>query len=112
MDEKQKKLIEELLGVPVYSRGNEILVDTADSTLQRTFTQLLQQLEDHVRLGQLPGPDLWVVFRRSLSDPPELKVFLSNASAETPQAIRGRSWFPEDKFCGNPRRHRRRRPRY
>ena len=52
------KVIEELLGVRVYSRGNEILLDTADNSIQRTFTQLLQQLEDHVRLGQLPGPDL------------------------------------------------------
>ena len=34
---------------------------------------------------KLPGPDLWVVFRQSLSDPPELKVFLSNAPAEMPQ---------------------------
>jgi SRSO17 transposase len=33
--------------------------------------------------GGLPGPDVWVVFRRSLSDPPELKVFLSNAPADT-----------------------------
>jgi SRSO17 transposase len=38
--------------------------------------------------NQLPGPDLWVVFRRSLSDPPELKVFLSNAPADTaPQEL-------------------------
>jgi len=34
---------------------------------------------------KLPGPDLWVVFRQSLSAPPELKVFLSNAPAEMPQ---------------------------
>ena len=33
---------------------------------------------------ELPGPDVWVVFRRSLSDPPELKAFLSNAPADTP----------------------------
>lgn len=33
--------------------------------------------------GQLPGPDVWVVFRRSLGEPRELKVFLSNAPAET-----------------------------
>jgi SRSO17 transposase len=32
---------------------------------------------------QLPGPDVWVVFRRSREDPPELKVFLSNAPADT-----------------------------
>jgi phosphate starvation-inducible protein PhoH and related proteins len=61
------KVIEELLGVPVYSRGNEILLDTADNSLQRTFTQLLQQLEDHVRLGQLPGPDLIRSLHTSLS---------------------------------------------
>ena len=52
------KVIEELLGVPVLSRGNEILLDTLDDSLQKTFTVLLQQLQDHIRLGQLPGPDL------------------------------------------------------
>jgi SRSO17 transposase len=35
---------------------------------------------------QRPGPDLWVVFRRSMSDPSELKMFLSNAPVETPKA--------------------------
>jgi SRSO17 transposase len=29
-----------------------------------------------------PGPEVWVVFRRSLSDATELKVFLSNAAAD------------------------------
>ena len=32
---------------------------------------------------KLPGPEVWVVFRRSLGDPPELKVFLSNAPTDT-----------------------------
>jgi SRSO17 transposase len=32
----------------------------------------------------LPGPDVWVVFRRSRSEPQELKVFLSNAPWNTP----------------------------
>jgi len=30
---------------------------------------------------ELPGPDVLVVFRRSLGEPPELKAFLSNAPA-------------------------------
>jgi SRSO17 transposase len=34
----------------------------------------------------LPGPDLWVVFRKSLGEPMERKVFLGNAPAETPKA--------------------------
>ncbi len=37
------------------------------------------------RDGQ-PGPDVWVVLRRSLGDAPTLKVYLSNASADTPLA--------------------------
>ena len=55
-----------------------------------------------VARDQLPGPDLWVVFRRSLSEPTELKVFLSNASAETPKAelvrLSGRRWPIETCF--------------
>jgi len=37
------------------------------------------------RDGQ-PGPDVWVVLRRSLGDAPTLKAYLSNASADTPLA--------------------------
>ena len=33
---------------------------------------------------RLPGPDGWLVVRRSLSDPTELAYFLSNAPADTP----------------------------
>ena len=33
---------------------------------------------------ELPGPDVWVVFRRSLDEDPELKVYISNAPANTP----------------------------
>ncbi len=35
-----------------------------------------------VRHG-LPGPDVWIVFRRSLAEDPELKTYLSNAPSDT-----------------------------
>jgi SRSO17 transposase len=35
--------------------------------------------------GQLPGPQVWVMLRRSLGQSPELKVYLSNAAAQTPR---------------------------
>jgi SRSO17 transposase len=35
----------------------------------------------------LPGPDVWLVFRRALGDTPELKVYLSNASPDTPLTV-------------------------
>lgn len=34
--------------------------------------------------GGLPGPDLWLVIRRNLDNPAELKFYFSNAPAETP----------------------------
>ncbi len=44
----------------------------------------------------LPGPDVWVVFRRSLGDKPELKAYLSNAPVATPYApfvrVSGMRW--------------------
>jgi SRSO17 transposase len=34
---------------------------------------------------ELPGPDVWTVFRRSLGEDSELKVYLSNAPSDTPR---------------------------
>jgi phosphate starvation-inducible protein PhoH and related proteins len=68
------KTLEELLGVRIFSRGNEILLDSADDSVQKTFRQLLQQLEDHVRLGQLPGPDLIRTLHGSLASGEDEKV--------------------------------------
>jgi phosphate starvation-inducible PhoH-like protein len=68
------KTLEDLLGVRIFSRGNEILLDSSDDSVQRTFRQLLQQLEDHVRLGQLPGPDLIRALHSSLSSGEDEKV--------------------------------------
>ncbi len=51
---------------------------------------------------QLPGPDVWVVFRRSLGAPAELKVFLSNAPADSPRRelvrVSGMRWPIETCF--------------
>jgi phosphate starvation-inducible PhoH-like protein len=68
------KTLEELLGVRIFSRGNEILLDSSDDSIQKTFRQLLQQLEDHVRLGQIPGPDLIRTLHGSLASGEDEKV--------------------------------------
>jgi len=68
------KTLEELLGARIFSRGNEITLDSADDSLRKTFRQLLQQLEDHVRLGQLPGPDLIRTLHGSLASGEDEKV--------------------------------------
>ena len=50
----------------------------------------------------LPGPDVWVVFRRSLGKDPELKVYLSNAPSDTPVTelvrVAGMRWPIETAF--------------
>lgn len=44
----------------------------------------------------LPGPEVWLVLRRSLGEEPELKTYLSNAPADTPHTelmrIAGMRW--------------------
>ena len=61
------RVFEELLGVRVIPRGNELLLETGDDEVERTFRSLLQQVEDHVRLGQLPGPDLIRSLHRAIT---------------------------------------------
>ena len=74
------RVMEELLGARVFSRGNEILLDSADDSTQKTFRRLLQQLEDHIRLGQLPGPDLIKSIHGGLAANEEEKVDLLKRS--------------------------------
>jgi len=83
------RVIEELLGVPVFSRGNEIIVDTNDETVGKTFIRLLRQVEDHVRLGQLPGPDLIRSIHDSLSGGESHKAeFLKRNVVSIPNGFR------------------------
>jgi phosphate starvation-inducible PhoH-like protein len=51
-------VFEELLGVRVYFQGNQIYLDSCEEAKRRLFERVLNELEDHVALGQLPGPDL------------------------------------------------------
>jgi phosphate starvation-inducible PhoH-like protein len=51
-------VFEELLKVHVYLQGNQIYIDSENSDIQQTFKAMISQLEDHIRLGQLPGPHL------------------------------------------------------
>lgn len=50
----------------------------------------------------LPGPEVWLILRRSLGDEPELKVYLSNAPTETPVEelvwVTGMRWPIETAF--------------
>jgi len=52
--------------------------------------------------NRLPGPEVWVMLRRTLGESPELKVYLSNAPADTPRRelvrMSGMRWPVESCF--------------
>jgi phosphate starvation-inducible protein PhoH and related proteins len=60
------KVLEELMGAPVFTRGNEIFLETEDAGKTEVFKSLLNRVEDHARSGQVPGPDLIRAIHRSL----------------------------------------------
>jgi phosphate starvation-inducible PhoH-like protein len=51
-------VFEDLLGVRIFFQGNQIYLDSCDEAKRRLFERVLGELEDHIALGQLPGPDL------------------------------------------------------
>ncbi|MBA7655520.1 PhoH-like protein [subsurface metagenome] len=59
-------VFEDLLGVHVYFRGNKVYLDSEDEEIHQTFKSMLSQLEEHIKLGQLPGPDLIRAVHHSL----------------------------------------------
>jgi phosphate starvation-inducible PhoH-like protein len=51
-------VFEELLGIRIYLQGNQIYIDAADASSRARLEELLAQLQEHIRLGNAPNPDL------------------------------------------------------
>ncbi|WP_455381335.1 PhoH family protein [Salinispira pacifica] len=58
VNDSNLKLIEDLLGTRILSRGNEIYLENDTSENRRLLTSMLNELKLHVELGHSPGPDL------------------------------------------------------
>ena len=83
------KVFEELLGVRIFSHGNEILLETRDDSIERTFTSMLHQVEDHIRLGQYPGADLIRSIHRSIKEgEPQKAEILKRSTVVIPRGFR------------------------
>ena len=52
------RVMEELLGARILSRGNELFVETDDTETQDLLSNMLGELKEHVNMGQPPTPDL------------------------------------------------------
>ncbi len=50
--------IQKVVGVDVFARGNEIILASDDSIIQRYFQELIDKLIDHFNIGHIPDPQL------------------------------------------------------
>jgi len=81
-------VFEDLMGVRIFFRGNQIFLDTTDEEVKRRFEELLMRLEEHLRLGQLPGPDLIRAVHNALqTGQPENIDLLKNYSVVVPNGL-------------------------
>lgn len=69
-------------GLPVPAWSRQLIKEGAKGPLEADIARVRARA---TRDGQ-PGPEVWVVLRRSLGDAPTLKAYLSNAAADTPLA--------------------------
>ena len=52
------RVMEELLGARILSRGNELFIESDAAETQDLLSHMLGELKEHVNMGQTPNPDL------------------------------------------------------
>lgn len=81
-------VFEDLLGIHIFFQGNQVYIDTTSDEKRRQFEDLLHQLEEHIQLGNMPGPDLIRAVHRSLnSSEPEGVELLKDTWVVVPNGL-------------------------
>lgn len=62
------RIIEDLLETPIFSRGNELYLETNDAAKRRQFKLLIDGLKHQVGEGRVPGPDHIKILFESISN--------------------------------------------
>ncbi len=52
------RVIEDLIDEKVFSRGNEIFIESEDTSKRELFRSIIDQLKAHTMMGHTPSPDL------------------------------------------------------
>jgi phosphate starvation-inducible PhoH-like protein len=60
--------LEQVLDARIFSRGNEIILDSEDSATQALFREIIRQIKEHQEIGHSPDPELVRSIHKSLSD--------------------------------------------
>ncbi len=71
-----------MLDAQVYSRGNEILLDSTDLDKRESFRRIVEQLKDYSAEGYVPGPELIKAVYLSIIDANSAGGEESNRNAE------------------------------
>lgn len=57
-NDRNLKIIEEHLNVPVFCRGNEIFLESPDKSKQKIFSHVIEKMRDYARKGISPDSDM------------------------------------------------------
>ena len=50
--------LEQALEARIFTRGNEIILDSDDSQVQTAFSEIIRQIKEHQQIGHTPDPEL------------------------------------------------------
>lgn len=93
VNDQNLRLLEELLGTRILSRGNELYLDSDDEDARRTLVRVVDEIKAHVKLGQSPNRDLIKAVHDSVTDEDSSKPdLLKRTSVAIPG--RDRDVFP------------------
>jgi phosphate starvation-inducible PhoH-like protein len=86
-NDENLRVLENLLGSRIYSRGNELLLESDDEQTSGLFRDVIKELKAHAELGRHPGPDLIKAVYGSLSNTGEDAELLKQASITIPHGL-------------------------
>ena len=82
------RIIEQILGVSLYTRGNEMFLQTEDEGIRNRFQALIEGLMDMAQQGNAPNPELVRALSDALDISPEGKELLTAHSIHLPGGLR------------------------
>ena len=93
VNDENLRILEDLIGSPIFTRGNEIHLDSESKGDFSTLVRVVDELRDHLKLGQLPNRDLIKAIFASVTDEDEsTPSILKDTSLTIPG--RDRAVFP------------------
>ena len=60
------QVIEKILGIPVYTRGNELIINSNDPVKRDLFGEIINQIKTYREKGRLPEPEMVETICRTL----------------------------------------------